>query len=105
VGKPTRTVLRGGIDGDADLLPDRATFLVGVEEGLIPHYRAVAESTSGGDSEALDEELRGLYVALTRARERLYLSACRQRSNGASSESRQPSRWLNALPADLIASA
>jgi DNA helicase-2/ATP-dependent DNA helicase PcrA len=83
----------------------RATFLVGVEEGLIPHYRAVAESTSGSDSEALDEELRGLYVALTRARERLYLSACRQRSNGASSESRQPSRWLNALPADLIAPA
>lgn len=83
----------------------RATFLVGVEEGLIPHYRAVAASTSGSDSEALDEELRGLYVALTRARERLYLSACRQRSTGEHSEPRQPSRWLHALSADLIASA
>jgi DNA helicase-2/ATP-dependent DNA helicase PcrA len=83
----------------------RATFLIGIEEGLVPHYRAVTAATSEGDNEALDEELRGLYVALTRARERLYLSACRQRSTGEHSEPRQPSRWLHALSADLIASA
>ena len=39
-----------------------------------------------------------LYVALTRARERLFLSACWQRSRGSQPERRQPSRWLSALP-------
>jgi superfamily I DNA/RNA helicase len=44
-----------------------------------------------------------LYVALTRARERLFLSACRQRSRGSQPERRQPSRWLSALPQAFIA--
>ena len=81
----------------------RATFVIGLEEGLIPHYRAVAAATADGDTDPLEEELRGLYVAVTRARERLYLSACRQRSNGQRSAPCQPSRWLNALPGDLLA--
>ena len=86
----------------------RATFVVGVEEGLMPHYRAiaVAEAESGtNDESALDEELRGLYVALTRARERLWLSACLQRTRGDRLEPRQPSRWLHALPSELLAIA
>jgi DNA helicase-2/ATP-dependent DNA helicase PcrA len=83
----------------------RATFVVGVEEGLFPHFRAIAAAGTGRDADALDEELRGLYVALTRSRERLYLSACRQRSHGERSEPRQPSRWLRALPPDLLAAA
>jgi DNA helicase-2/ATP-dependent DNA helicase PcrA len=79
----------------------RATFTLGLEEGLVPHYRAIR----GADvhEAALDEELRVLYVALTRARERLFLSACRQRSRGSQPERRQPSRWLSALPPALIA--
>jgi DNA helicase-2/ATP-dependent DNA helicase PcrA len=83
----------------------RATFAIGVEEGLFPHSRAIAAANASPDADALDEELRGLYVALTRARERLYVSACRQRSRGDRFEPRQPSRWLRALPPDLLASA
>jgi DNA helicase II / ATP-dependent DNA helicase PcrA len=79
----------------------RATFAVGLEEGLVPHHRAIAAADADGD--ALNEELRGLYVAVTRPRERLFLTACLRRSNGERWESRQPSRWLYALPRDLLA--
>jgi DNA helicase-2/ATP-dependent DNA helicase PcrA len=82
----------------------RTTFVVGVEEGLVPHYRARSRSgASPAGDDALEEELRAFYVALTRARERLFLSACTQRSPGDRIEARQPSRWLHALPADLLA--
>jgi DNA helicase II / ATP-dependent DNA helicase PcrA len=105
-GNPHCTVLRGGIDGNADLLPDRTTFVVEVEEGLVPHYRARSRSgASPAADDALEEELRAFYVALTRARDRLFLSACTQRSPGDRIEVRQPSRWLHALPADLLAAA
>ena len=69
----------------------------------MPHYRAIRGADA--DEGALDEELRVLYVAITRARERLFLSACRQRSRGNQPERRQPSRWLSALPQALIAPA
>jgi superfamily I DNA/RNA helicase len=82
----------------------RTTFIVGLEEGLVPHYRALAPGT-GSDGDALDEELRTFYVALTRARERVFLSACLQRSRGERNEPRQPSRWLHALPPDLLLAA
>jgi len=83
----------------------RTTFVVGVEEGLVPHYRALSRPGTSADNDALEEELRAFYVALTRARERLFLSACLQRSPGDRIEARQPSRWLHALPADLLAAA
>ena len=77
----------------------RAVFLCGAEEGLVPHHHAIH------DDEALDGELRLLYVALTRARERLHISYCRQRDRGGKLELRQPSRWLRALPPELMATA
>jgi DNA helicase-2/ATP-dependent DNA helicase PcrA len=81
----------------------RATFAVGLEEGLIPHRRAAAEALVPDiDGDALDEELRVCYVALTRARERLFLSACQARTQGERIERRQPSRWLHALPPELL---
>ena len=83
----------------------RATFTVGLEEGLIPHRRAATQRLEHADGEALEEELRVLYVALTRARERLYLSACQRRSQGGRVEWREPSRWLYALPPELLAPA
>jgi DNA helicase-2/ATP-dependent DNA helicase PcrA len=81
----------------------RATWVVGIEEGLMPHYRAVEAAEASGDASTLDEELRGLYVAVTRARERLCLSACLRRTRGERLEPRLPSRWLHALGPDLIA--
>ena len=54
----------------------RAVFLAGAEEGFVPHHHALQ------DDDALDGELRLMYVALTRVRERLYVSYCRQRERG-----------------------
>jgi DNA helicase-2/ATP-dependent DNA helicase PcrA len=83
----------------------RAVFLPGLEESVLPHYRALRARDGGPDDAALEEELRVLYVAMTRPRERLYLSYCRQRSRGGRLETRSPSRWLYALPPELLASA
>jgi DNA helicase-2/ATP-dependent DNA helicase PcrA len=74
----------------------RAVFLVGLEEGLLPHHHAMQ------DDDALESELRLLYVAVTRGRERLHMSYSRQRERGGKLELRQPSRWLYALPAELL---
>jgi DNA helicase-2/ATP-dependent DNA helicase PcrA len=81
----------------------RATFLPGLEEGILPHYRALRDDAAL--EEALRQELRVGYVALTRPRERVFLAYCRTRERGGTVEARQPSRWLYALPPDLLASA
>src|SRR5712692_2755466 len=57
----------------------RAVFLIGAEEGLVPHYHALQ------DDDALGGELRLLYVALTRVRERLFISTAASGSAAASS--------------------
>jgi DNA helicase-2/ATP-dependent DNA helicase PcrA len=83
----------------------RAVFLPALEESELPHYRALAGRDGNADNEALEAELRLLYVGLTRPRERLFLSHCLQRSRDGHAEHRQPSRWLHALPPDLLATA
>lgn len=80
----------------------RTTFVVGVEDGLMPHHRAVAAVEAGTDTEALDEELRAMYVAMTRARERLWISSCAKRTRGDRTERRRMSRWLHAIPSELL---
>ena len=78
----------------------RVVFVVGIEEGLLPHRRALeAERRSAC---GLDEELRLLYVAVTRAQERLYLSHCRTRQVGARREMRYPSRFLRGLRSNNV---
>jgi superfamily I DNA/RNA helicase len=81
----------------------RAVFLPALEGSERPHYRALAGRDGNPDNEALEAELRLLYVGLTRPRERLYLSHSLRRSRDGEAECRQPSRWLYALPPDLIA--
>jgi DNA helicase-2/ATP-dependent DNA helicase PcrA len=74
----------------------RVVFVIGVEEGLLPHRRALGrwpEQPAG-----VEEELRVAYVAVTRPRERLYLTCCRTRRRGARSEPRFMSRFLRRLP-------
>jgi DNA helicase-2/ATP-dependent DNA helicase PcrA len=71
-------------------------FIVGLDEGELPHYR------SQDDSEAMAEERRLFYVGLTRAQDRvILLRAFRRRSRGVSSLT-DPSRFLDDLPFDLI---
>jgi DNA helicase-2/ATP-dependent DNA helicase PcrA len=79
-------------------------FVVGVEEGLLPHIRA----SSRGEPEADDSEERRLtYVALSRCQALLYLTHCRSRrpivgGQPGRPEPRRPSRYLRALPVPLV---
>ena len=69
-------------------------FIAGAEEGLMPHARAVAE---GGDR-AIEEERRLFYVAVTRARDRLFISSCHHRRQAEC----EPSRFLDEIPEHLV---
>ncbi|TBH21334.1 ATP-dependent helicase [Thermus thermamylovorans] len=70
-------------------------FLVGVEEGLLPHR------SSASTLEGLEEERRLFYVGLTRAQERLYLSHAEEREVYGRSESARPSRFLEEVEEGL----
>ena len=74
----------------------RVVFVVGVEEGLLPHTHALADALHA--DEAVEEELRLAYVAMTRPRERLYLTCSRSRQRGEQRSACQPSRFLDGLP-------
>ena len=73
-------------------------FMVGMEEGMLPHMR------SFDDPASMEEERRLCYVGMTRAKERLYLTrAFRRRVNGSTLPG-IPSRFLNDIPRKLLAS-
>ena len=101
---------------DADSVPDSETgvvtlmtlhtakglefpvvFLAGMEDGVFPHLRALA------DNDELEEERRLAYVGITRARQRLYLSRAITRSAWGQPSYNPPSRFLDELPAELLA--
>jgi DNA helicase-2/ATP-dependent DNA helicase PcrA len=71
-------------------------FIVGMEEGLLPHSR------SFDDPEQLEEERRLCYVGITRAKERLYLLYTFRRSFWGDSDVRIPSRFLSDVPSELV---
>ena len=70
-------------------------FLVGVEEGLLPHSRSRVEGT-------LEEERRLFYVAITRAMKSLVLSLCASRKKYGEMISCHPSPFLAEIPEDLL---
>lgn len=72
-------------------------FIAGLEHGLFPHERG--EKLSGADAE---EERRLMYVALTRAREKLYLSYAGIRTIYGMRDIRLPSEFLSDIPDELI---
>jgi len=71
-------------------------FIVGMEEGLLPHYRR------GEEAEDLEEERRLCYVGITRAKKKLYLSRAEERSTFGVGRANLPSRFLDELPYELI---
>lgn len=71
-------------------------FLTGMEDGVFPHQRSL------GDSAELAEERRLAYVAVTRARERLFVSRAMSRTAWGSPTYNPPSRFLDEIPAELI---
>lgn len=99
--------------GDADAIRDDApvlmmtlhaakglefdtVFLVGMEEGLIPHMRAVQ------DPGQMEEERRLCYVGMTRARNRLILTRARERSYFGDRRVTLPSRFLSEIPEECF---
>ena len=71
-------------------------FIVGVEEGIFPHNRAL------NDPVELEEERRLAYVGITRAKEQLVLSHAWSRSLYGSTQYNPPSRFLSEIPDELI---
>ena len=73
-----------------------AVFVSGLEEGLFPH------SNSRNEAGGIEEERRLMYVALTRARRRLYLSCAQSRMLHGQTNYNIPSRFLKEIPEELI---
>jgi DNA helicase-2/ATP-dependent DNA helicase PcrA len=73
-------------------------FLVGLEEGILPHMR----SMESNDPEEIAEERRLTYVGITRAKKRLYLVYAFRRSLWGGVEIQKPSRFLEEIPSDLL---
>ncbi len=73
-------------------------LIVGLEEGMFPHYRSIEED----DPDEMEEERRLCYVGMTRARQRLYLfRASRRLIRGAITDT-EPSRFLDEIPAEHL---
>jgi ATP-dependent DNA helicase Rep len=68
-------------------------FLVGLEEGLLPHREAIEAGN-------VDEERRLMYVGVTRAERTLHLSYCRTRKRAGERVDVMPSRFLSELSQD-----
>jgi DNA helicase II / ATP-dependent DNA helicase PcrA len=73
-----------------------AVFITGLEEGLFPHEQSAMER------DGLEEERRLAYVAITRARNRLYLSHAQTRMLHGQTRYNIPSRFLEELPPQLL---
>ena len=73
-----------------------AVFIVGLDDGILPHNRSFDEP------EEMEEERRLFYVGITRAKDRLYLVRSVQRGGRGYAEETYPSRFLDDIPADLL---
>ncbi len=71
-------------------------FLCGMEDGLFPHQRSLA------DLEGLEEERRLCYVGMTRAMKQLYLTYAEQRRLHGTDSYGQPSRFIKEVPEQLV---
>jgi DNA helicase-2/ATP-dependent DNA helicase PcrA len=73
-----------------------AVFIVGLDDGTLPHSRSFDEP------EEMEEERRLFYVGLTRAKDRLYLIRSVQRGGRGYAEETYPSRFLDDIPQELL---
>jgi ATP-dependent DNA helicase UvrD/PcrA len=73
-----------------------AVFIVGLDDGILPHSRSFDEP------EQMEEERRLFYVGITRAKDRLYLIRAIQRGGRGMADETYPSRFLDDLPSDLL---
>lgn len=77
-------------------------FLIGLEEGVLPHTRSLHGADDVKRQQALEEERRLLYVGMTRAKQRLFLSFCQERFLHGTTSASAPSRFLRELLKDAI---
>ncbi|MBU1446273.1 ATP-binding domain-containing protein, partial [Patescibacteria group bacterium] len=71
-------------------------FIVGLEEGIFPHSRSMLEP------DQLEEERRLMYVAVTRAKDDLYLMYARNRMLYGEAQYNPPSQFINDIPEELV---
>ncbi|MBQ3311451.1 UvrD-helicase domain-containing protein [bacterium] len=74
-------------------------FLAGLEEGTFPHQRTFTSASE------LEEERRLMYVGVTRAEEKLYISSAKRRQTWGEYRYYNPSRFIEEIPANLIESS
>ena len=94
-----------GLKGKVNLMTIHASkglefpivFIAGCEEGIIPHARCLEE-----DPKNIEEERRLFYVAITRARDKLFISSCQKRRKMQSLIDCVPSPFLDEIPANLV---
>ena len=77
-------------------------FLLGCEEGLLPHSRTLETRATDAAPQDVEEERRLFYVGVTRARERLYLSRAKARVSRGKPAARTPSRFLLEIPPEMV---
>ncbi|MBR2594385.1 MAG: UvrD-helicase domain-containing protein [Firmicutes bacterium] len=73
-------------------------FIVGMEEGVFPSYRAIMYGTQ----KEMEEERRLCYVGITRAKEELFLTNAKQRMTNGMTHYNAPSRFLEEIPEELL---
>ena len=74
-------------------------FIVGMEDGILPHFKSLDDPTQ------MEEERRLCYVGITRAEQRIYLVRAFRRSLMGRSEVNSPSRFLDDIPGHLVSGA
>lgn len=74
-------------------------FLAGLEDGIFPHGRSLA---FGGNKSELEEERRLMYVGITRAKEKLFLTYAQRRRVFGNYQNNPKSRFLDEIPQNLI---
>ena len=79
-------------------------YIIGCEDGIIPHARSIEEGEGN-----IEEERRLFYVAITRAQDKLFISACHRRSRKQQEGSRKQqevecevSPFLKEIPSHLV---
>jgi DNA helicase II / ATP-dependent DNA helicase PcrA len=78
-------------------------FMVGLEEGIIPHARSLVPGEGdAGYGDPLADERRLMYVGITRAQQRLALSYCLSRRRNGAVDTVLPSRYLEEIPKELL---
>jgi DNA helicase-2/ATP-dependent DNA helicase PcrA len=74
----------------------KVVFIVGLEEGILPHSRSLI------DHNEMEEERRLMYVGVTRAKEKVYLIHTRERNIYGSLQINSPSRFIDDIPSHLL---